>query len=208
MTRFARWTTLAGLLGSLMLGAAAMADEESIPVKQLPSAVRKAAKAKFPKAKIEEAAKEVEDGETIYEVTLKVKGHAVDVAMKADGTILEIEKEVSLDQLPKAVKKALASKYPNAKISKVEEITKGEDGPVLYEVVLASEVVLNAKGKSVKSDDEKANAKSSKKDDDEDEDDDDDDKDSRHAKVKGKKQVEREDREEDDDDDDDDHDKD
>src|SRR4051812_25759329 len=100
MNRFARWTALSGLVGSLVLGAAAGADEETIPVDKLPAAVLKAAKAKFPKAKIEEAAKEVEDGATIYEVSLKVEGQAIDLALKPDGTIVEIEKEVAAATLP------------------------------------------------------------------------------------------------------------
>lgn len=155
MTRFTRWTALSGLIGSLVLGAAAWADEESIPVDKLPEAVLKATKAKFPKAKIEEAAKEVEDGETIYEVSLKVEGHSIDMALKPDGTIVEIEKEVAADTLPEAVKTTLAAKYPNAKIKKAEEITKGENGPVSYEIDLASvEVVLDAKGKIIKTEED------------------------------------------------------
>ena len=122
---------------------------------------------------------------TTYEVMLKVKGRSVDVAMKADGTILEIEKEIAVDDLPRAVRKTLSAKYPKAKITKAEAITKGEDGPVRYEVVITTEVVLNAKGKiagaSAKEeeddDDEKpkAEGKRSKKDDNDDDDDDDDD---------------------------------
>ncbi|SIO41638.1 Putative beta-lactamase-inhibitor-like, PepSY-like [Singulisphaera sp. GP187] len=169
MTRFTRWTALSGLVGSLVLGAAAGADEESIPVDKLPAAVLKATKAKFPTAKIEEASKEVEDGVTTYEVELKVDGHAVDLALKADGTILEIEKEVAVEKLPEAVKATLAAKFPNVKIKKAEEITKGDTGAVSYEVIVGSkEVVLDAKGKIVKTE----------------EDDDDDEKEATPAKSK------------------------
>ncbi|AGA24862.1 Protein of unknown function (DUF2874) [Singulisphaera acidiphila DSM 18658] len=163
MTRFARWTALSGLVGSLVLGAVAGADEESIPVDKLPAAVLKAAKAKFPKAKIDEAAKEVEDGVTTYEVSLKVEGHSVDLAIKPDGTIVEIEKEIAADALPEAVKKTLAAKYPNVKIKKAEEITKGGDGSVSYEVVVGSaEVVLDAKGKIVKTEEDEDDEKEAK----------------------------------------------
>ena len=126
------------------------ADEEKIAFEKLPAAVKKTIKRKFPKAEIEGASKEVEDGTTTYEVELEIKDRSVDVALKADGTILEIEREVPVDELPKAVKKALAARYPKAKIEKVEEIVKGEDGPVHYEVAIKAEVVLTAKGKFVK----------------------------------------------------------
>ncbi len=151
----------------------ARADEEKISVENLPAAVKKAIKKKFPKAEIEKATKEVEDGKTTYEVLLEIEDRPVDVAFKADGTILEIERAIPLEELPAKVKKALAAKYPGAKIEKVEMVTKGEDGPPVYEIALKTEVVFTAKGKVVRAkekeeDDEKpsAKAKKSKKDDD------------------------------------------
>ena len=62
----------------LALATVSLADEEKIPVKELPKAVLKAVKEKFPKAEIKGAAKEEEDGKTTYEVMLKVKGRSVD----------------------------------------------------------------------------------------------------------------------------------
>jgi hypothetical protein len=164
----------------------ARADEEKISVENLPAAVKKAIKKKFPKAEIEKATKEVEDGKTTYEVLLEIEDRPVDVALKADGTILEIERAIPLEELPARVKKSLAAKYPGAKIEKVEMVTKGEDGPPVYEIALKTEVVLTAKGKVVRTkqkeeDDEKpsAKAKKSKKADDDDDDDDDDKKDEK-----------------------------
>jgi Putative beta-lactamase-inhibitor-like, PepSY-like len=160
----------------------ARAGEDKISVEKLPAAIKKTIKKKFPKAEIEKASKEVEDGETTYEVLLEIEDRPVDVAFKADGTILEIEREIPFKELPANVKKALAAKYPQAKIEKVEMVTKGEDGPAVYEIAIKTEVVLTAKGKVVKAkekeeDDEKpsAKAKKSKKGDDDDDDDDDDD---------------------------------
>ena len=175
-------TALAALLGLSMLGVAARAGEEKIPAEKLPSAVKKAVKKKFPEAKIRGAAKEEEDGKTNYEVELTVEGRSVDVAMDAEGKILEIEKEIPVSKLPAAVKKKLAAKYPGAKIEKAEEITRGEDGPTRYEVAIKAEVLLTAKGKVVKAteedeDDEKPAAKARKKKEKEDEDEDEDEED-------------------------------
>jgi hypothetical protein len=190
MKRFVQVTALVGALVSLAMTSMASAEEEKIPVKELPKAVRKAVKAKFPRAHIKGAAKEEENDRTTYEVMLEIRGRAVDVALKADGTIVEIEKEVPVDELPRAVRHALASKYPKAKIVKAEEIVKGEHGTPHYELAITTEVVLSARGKFVEAEEEehhekKAVAKKSKKDeDDEDEDDEDDD---RKASVKAKK---------------------
>lgn len=174
MKSFTRKAIGATILGVLTMATVSLADEEKISVKELPKAVLKAVKEKFPKAEIKAAAKEEEDGKTTYEVLLKVKDRSVDVAMKADGTILEIEKEIAVDELPKAVRKTLSAKYPKAKIAKAEAVTKGEDGPVSYEVVITTEVVLNAKGKIASAKEEedddddkpKAKGKKSEKDDD------------------------------------------
>ncbi len=165
------------LLGLLVAAVPLRADEEKISAEKLPAAVKKAVQKKFPEAKVRGAAKEVEDGKTTYEVELTVEGRAVDVAMNAEGKILEIEKEIPVAKLPAAVKKRLEAKYPGARIEKAEEITKGEDGPVRYEVVLKAEVVFTAKGKVVKAaeedeEDEKPVAKARKKEKKEDEDDD------------------------------------
>lgn len=174
--------TLAALLGLSMLAVAARAGEEKISIEKLPSAVRKAVKKRFPEAEIRGAAKEVEDGKTTYEVELELDGRSVDVALNADGKILEIEKEIPAEKLPSAVRKKLAARYPGAKIEKAEEVTRGEDGPVRYEVAIKAEVVLTAKGKVVRAteddeDDEKPAAKARKKKDKEDEDDDEDEED-------------------------------
>lgn len=171
---------IVSVLGLAVVMMPARADEEKVSVDKLPAAVKKALKRKFPKAEIEKATKEVEDGNTVYEVELEIKDRSVDVSLKADGTILEIEREVPADELPEAVRKKLAASYPKAKIEKAEEVTKGEDGPVRYEVAITTEVVLTAKGKIVQAEEEAedekkptAQAKKSKKDKEDDDDDDD-----------------------------------
>jgi hypothetical protein len=170
---------IVSVLGLAVVMMPARADEEKVSVDKLPAAVKKALKRKFPKAEIEKATKEVEDGNTVYEVELEIKDRSVDVSLKADGTILEIEREVPADELPEAVRKKLAARYPKAKIEKAEEITKGEDGPVRYEVAITTEVVLTANGKIVQAEEEEdekkptAQAKKSKKDKEDDDDDDD-----------------------------------
>ena len=56
-----------------------------------------------------------------------------------DGTALRWEKEIAAKDLPKAVADAVAAKYPNAKMKKVEElikVTAGKEKLECYEVTV------------------------------------------------------------------------
>jgi hypothetical protein len=190
----------AALLGLSVLAVPSRADEEKISAERLPAAVKKAVHKKFPEAKFRGAAKEVEDGKATYEVLLTVEGRSVDVSLDAEGEILEIEKEIAAEKLPRAVRRRLAARYPGAKIEKAEELIEGEDGPVRYEVAIKAEVVFTAKGKVVvqakeeDEEDEKPSAKAKDKKEKEDEDDDeeeDDEKSSAKAKKKEDKHDEK-----------------
>lgn len=129
----------------------ATTDEEKIPFDQVPAAVVKAVKEKFPKAEVVESSKEVEDGKTTYELSLKDAGRAIDVSAKPDGSIVEIEKEIDPKDLPAAVSAAVKAKYAGATMKKAEEIIEGDETE--YEVVIATgdgktiELKLEANGK-------------------------------------------------------------
>ena len=83
-----------------------------------------------------------------------------------DGTIIEIEKEIK--EVPAAVAKAIAGKYPKAKVVEVMERSKIKDKketPTDYEVTIEDggkkhEVIVSLDGKSVKTEaEEKAKKK-------------------------------------------------
>lgn len=145
-------------LGLLALTGMATADEAKIPLKDVPTAVLDAVKARLPGAELTAAAKETEDGKTIFEITLKDKGRNIDVAVTAAGKILEVETEVSPRDLPRAVASAIKSRYPKATIKKAEEIVEFEDGEEekSFEVLLdtgakkSQEVKLSPAGKFLK----------------------------------------------------------
>jgi uncharacterized membrane protein YkoI len=133
------------------LALVARADEEKIPLDKVPAKVLKAVQDKFPKAKLTGAVKEVENGKTTYEVSLKDGENAIDVSLKDDGTILVIEKAIAVKDLPKVVSEAVKAKYPKGTIKTAEELTSGVT--VTYEVLVELdgkkpfEVVLDPKGK-------------------------------------------------------------
>ena len=151
-TRISAW--LVAIVCFSGLASVARADEEKIPLDKVPAKVMKSVKDKFPKAMITGAAKEVEDGKTTYEVSLKNGEFGIDVSLKEDGTILEIEKAIPVKDLPKAVADALKAKYPKGTIKTAEELTSG--ATISYEVVVELEgkkpfeVVLDPTGKILK----------------------------------------------------------
>ncbi len=106
--------------------------EKKIERSALPPAVEKKVQEQSKGATIKGFSSETENGVFQYEVETMVNGHSRDLAVAKDGTLLEVEEEVSMDSLPAAVKSALMARAPGAKITKVESLTK-KDKLVAYE---------------------------------------------------------------------------
>jgi uncharacterized membrane protein YkoI len=138
-------------LGLIVVATSARAADEKVPLDQVPKPVMATAKAMYPGAKITAAVKEVEDGKTTYEVTLKDKGDSIDLVIKPNGTLVVIEKLIDAKDLPKAVAATINAKYPGATIKKAEELTEGD--VISYEVGLTTAdkksvgLTLDPKGK-------------------------------------------------------------
>jgi len=113
------------------------ADEDKITREQLPRAVVKSVESKFPQGKIKEATKETEEGKTTYEVDLQVDDQKVEVKLGENGTILEIEKEIPVSRVPKAVSDAVKAKYADAEFKEAEEVLEGET--TTFEIVISSD---------------------------------------------------------------------
>jgi uncharacterized membrane protein YkoI len=158
------WLGTVAVLGLMV--AAVNADEEKVPLKDLPKKVVAAVKAKFPGAKLNSASKEKEGEGFVYEVSITDKeGHKIDVSLTPEGKITAIEKLITAQDFPAAVTKTLKAKYPGAKYLKVEDVTAGEKK--YYEVVLETkdkkkfEVEISPEGKVLKTEskDKKKEAK-------------------------------------------------
>src|SRR5437879_1732371 len=118
-----KWT-IATLLLTCGLAAAATAQDKKLKRSDLPPAVGKTADAQSAGATVRGYSSETEDGQLEYEVALTVNGHGKDVAIAPDGTVLEIEEEVALAALPAAVREGLQRAAGAGKIGKVESLTK------------------------------------------------------------------------------------
>jgi len=142
--------TCAAVMGLLMLTASARA--EKIKLDGIPKPVLDAVKTKFPDAKLTEAARETEGGETFYELSFTYKDHRYDVECTPQGAFRKIEKQLAAKELPKEVAKILEEKYPRARLNEILEVTK-KDKIEYYEVALVTadrrevEVQLDPKGK-------------------------------------------------------------
>jgi putative PepSY-like beta-lactamase-inhibitor len=145
-----------GVAFTLLLAFPARAAEEKIKPKDLPKAVAEAVKARFPRGKISDAAKEEEKGQVVYDIELKQDGRKYETDIREDGTLLEVEKEVAIKDLPKVITKAVEAKYPKASIKEVMEVYKVEgktETPENYEINIVTndnkkeEILLTLDGK-------------------------------------------------------------
>ncbi len=165
MSCFSKWVAVAGFLALFGLPSATWAQESEIKLDQVPKAVMDAAKAKFPGAKIREAAKETEDNKTLYELEMTHNGHNMDVSFQETGTIVVVETQLTDNEVPAAVLEAVKAKYPGAKIKLVESVKKGPELKKevnYYEFHLTAadkkslEVEVDASGKILKTEEKKA----------------------------------------------------
>lgn len=106
--------------------------------KELPPAVEKAVAEQSRGATIRGFSQEKENGQTLYEAEMTVNGHSKDLTMDANGQVVEVEEQVSLDSLSPAVRNALHTKAGSGKIAKVESLTKN-DKIVAYEAKVVTE---------------------------------------------------------------------
>lgn len=142
--------TLALAAGASVMSGAVSAEDTKMTMKQLPAAVQKAAEANLRGGVIKGVAKEVEKGQTFYEVETTVAGHARDLLFDKNGALVAVEEEIVLDAAPAAVRTALTA---HGKVLEVESVTKGST--VSYEGVVEkggrkSEVAVDAEGKPIK----------------------------------------------------------
>jgi uncharacterized membrane protein YkoI len=126
-----------------------MADTK-VAFNALPSAVQASAKAEAKGAEILGASKEVENGQTSYEIETKLDGKSRDLSFDQTGKLLAIEEEVASSALPPAAWAAIQKRAQGATVKKIESITQGK--AVSYEAVIKTksgknrEIAVNADG--------------------------------------------------------------
>ncbi len=91
----------------------------------MPAAVARTVAAQSRGATIRGFSKERENGQTFYEVELRVNGHSRDVLMDTTGAVVEVEERVDIATLPVAVHAGLTAAAGSGTLRSVESITKG-----------------------------------------------------------------------------------
>jgi uncharacterized membrane protein YkoI len=137
----------------LSLSAIGFAKEKPLTKSQLPPAVRKTADEQSKGATVRGYSSEVANRKLEYEVQLTLNGKSRDVTIAADGRVLEIEDEVTISELPAAVRDGIQQKAGTGTIVKVESLAK--NGKVVaYEAQVRngakrSEIQVGPDGKSL-----------------------------------------------------------
>lgn len=137
----------------------AINGETEVSIDKVPAAARATIEAEAKGGTIEEIEMETENGQTVYEADVIIDGQEVDIQVAPDGTLLgketeddeddddegdEDEEEVSLDDVPAAVKATILKEAAGAEIEEVVKET--EDGQTIYE----AEVIISGHETDIK----------------------------------------------------------
>jgi len=103
------------------------AAQEKLDASKLPPKVSDAVKARFPGAMITQVTKETENGEVVYDIEITKDGKKHEMDCKEDGTLVDIQNEIAVKDLPPAAVTGIKSKYPDCTIKEVGEILVVKD---------------------------------------------------------------------------------
>lgn len=119
---------LAVILSLTILPGLAVAQGEKLDPSKLPPRVADAVKLRFPGATITQVTKEIENGETVYDIEMTRAGKKHEMDCKEDGTLIDLQNEVPASELPAGAADAIKKKYPGSTIKEVGEILVAKDG--------------------------------------------------------------------------------
>lgn len=143
---------------TMALAGIAVAGEKRVTESDMPAPVLAAVAKKYPAAKKVGFAKEVEQQQTTFEVSITDGAKKIDIDLSPDGKILAEEQLIPVQEVPASVRKALAEspRYRAWRVQRAERIiTRENDAAPSYELVVArgqkkAEVVFDQDGKLVK----------------------------------------------------------
>jgi hypothetical protein len=101
------------------------AQETTITRAALPPAVERTVAEQSKGATIRGFSKEIEHGQTLYEVELNLGGRTKDVTIDSTGVVVLVEEEVPLDSLPPGVMQGITAQAGESHIALVERLMKG-----------------------------------------------------------------------------------
>ncbi len=123
-------------------------SEHTVAAARVPAAVRDAVRHAYPNATVTKWSTEVENRRTVYEAETRDGATHRDMLVGADGGILEVETQVTLAQLPAAVRTAATANGQH--VDRAEVVVAGRD--TTYEMKIRGrqgELKLRANGQPV-----------------------------------------------------------
>ncbi len=100
----------------------------------IPETVRNSFASAFPNATVTGYGKEDLTDRTQYEIDTKRGDRDLSYVYTADGALMQVEEEVSIEELPEMVRDSILKKHPNSKVLSAYRVTKGEK--IQYEIAL------------------------------------------------------------------------
>ncbi|WP_192384965.1 hypothetical protein [Mesorhizobium silamurunense] len=128
----ARYCLAPGAFVLLLAGATgALAAEQPIACKKVPSVVRDMFHKDFPDAKVKACAQEVENGKLVFEIASVEGTMTRDVLYHRSGKVIVVEESIPMEAVPQPVRAAVDTKFAGGKIKLAEKLMR--DGKVSYE---------------------------------------------------------------------------
>lgn len=133
----------------------AQAKEKTLELKSLPPAVRASIQANLKGGEIKTISKEKEDGVEQYEVESRLNGKNRDFNVDSSGTLLVVEEQTTLSDIPAPARAAILKKSSGGKVTSVETFSKPGQ-PMMYEASYTNaagrkrEVLVKADGTETK----------------------------------------------------------
>jgi hypothetical protein len=143
---------MVGLVGSAL---AEGKKEQSLQLKDLPTAVQKTVQENLKGGEIKKISKEKEDGVEQYEIESVRNGKSRDYNVDVRGNLLVVEEATSVDTIPAAAKASILKRVADGKLGVVETFMKTGQ-PMMYEASYADkkgkkhEVLVKANGTETK----------------------------------------------------------
>jgi hypothetical protein len=137
--------TIASLCGPGPAAAVEVPIARSARVKALPAPVRKTVLAEGEGALVRGVVVELENGVTVYEVEMRIKGLTKDIVVGADGTMITCEQQVTLASLSPAVRATMVKAAGKRRIQMIESVTNAGKLEYYEAHVVAGKVMSEVK---------------------------------------------------------------
>jgi hypothetical protein len=129
------------------------ASEKPVKITDLPPAVRQSVDKETKGATLRGLSRETEKGRVYYEAETTVDGRNRDILFNESGNVVEIEEQVSLENVPAGVRTAIEKYAAGGKVLNVESVTR--DNTTSYEAQVQkagkkSEVKVSSEGTVLK----------------------------------------------------------